>query len=170
MKKIFLLLLISTTSLLQKSMAQTTNSKSAISAVLTTYIQLKNSLAADDSKTARTGAKALMAEIDKVPMDKMTSDQHTGWMKYVKKLSYDAEHIAGTNEIDHQREHFVSLSKNMYAVLKVIPPDSSFYYQFCPMANDGKGAFWVSEQEKIKNPYMGSKMPSCGSTKETLKK
>ncbi len=37
------------------------------------------------------------------------------------------------------------------------------------MANDGKGAIWLSEVKEIKNPYLGSKMPDCGSVKETIK-
>jgi len=30
-------------------------------------------------------------------------------------------------------------------------------------------SFWLSDNEKIKNPYYGSKMLSCGTTKEVLK-
>jgi len=43
------------------------------------------------------------------------------------------------------------------------------YYQFCPMAIDNKGAYWLSEESDIKNPYFGDAMLTCGETKETLK-
>ena len=46
---------------------------------------------------------------------------------------------------------------------------NAIYYQHCPMANDGKGANWLSKEEEIKNPYFGSMMLSCGKTIETLK-
>ncbi len=145
-------------------------SNDLLSGVLSAYLAIKNALVADDGKTTQANAKTLIEEINKVPMDKMTSKQHTAWMKQVKKLSHDAEHINGTDEIEHQREHFVTLSKNIYAVAKAFNTNTSIlYYQYCPMANEGKGAYWISEKEKVNNPYMGKKMPSCGSTKETLK-
>ena len=43
------------------------------------------------------------------------------------------------------------------------------YYQFCPMANNDKGAYWFSETEEIRNPYFGDTMMGCGETKETIK-
>jgi hypothetical protein len=145
-------------------------SKDPISAVLSAYIALKNALANDDGKTAQASAKLLLTEIDRVKMNEMTTDQHSAWMKYMKKLSFDTDHINKTDDTEHQREHFVTLSKNIYAVEKAFNTNAvTLYYQFCPMANDGKGASWMSEKEKISNPYMGKKMPTCGSTKETIK-
>jgi hypothetical protein len=91
-------------------------------------------------------------------------------MEYNEKLSYDAEHIKGTDELEHQREHFIKLSANMYKMLKELKINTGdLYYQFCPMANEGKGAYWLSEKSTISNPYMGKKMPTCGETKDTIK-
>jgi hypothetical protein len=145
-------------------------SKDPLKMVLSAYLSLKNALANDDGKTVQASAKLLLTEIDKVKIDAMTTDQHATWMKYMKKLSFDTEHLSKTDDTEHQREHFVTLSKNIFAVEKVFNTNAvTLYYQFCPMANDGKGASWVSEKEKISNPYMGKKMPTCGSTKETIK-
>ena len=63
----------------------------------------------------------------------------------------------------------MSLSKNMYELIKVVKPAETVYYQFCPMANDGKGANWLSKESGVKNPYYGSQMLSCGKTVETIK-
>jgi Cu(I)/Ag(I) efflux system membrane fusion protein len=43
------------------------------------------------------------------------------------------------------------------------------YYQFCPMMNNNKGAYWLSETSDIRNPYYGDAMLTCGETKDTLK-
>ncbi len=94
---------------------------------------------------------------------------HTAWMKIVNNLKEDAEHISGTKDISHQRDHFMSLSKNMYELIKVAKPTEPVYYQHCPMANDGKGANWLSKESGIKNPYYGSQMLTCGKTIETIK-
>ena len=42
------------------------------------------------------------------------------------------------------------------------------YYQFCPMAFNEKGAFWLSTTKEISNPYFGDQMLTCGEIKETL--
>ncbi|CAN5395750.1 hypothetical protein BH10BAC1_BH10BAC1_05990 [soil metagenome] len=137
--------------------------------VYTAYFGLKDALIMNDGVTASNKAKELFKAIDNVPMDKLTADQHTAWMKYMTKLSYDAEHIKGVTETDHQREHFSSLSKNMFEVMKVIKPSYAVYYDHCPMYNDGKGGDWISKESPIKNPFYGSQMLTCGKTVETIK-
>ncbi|MEO5569496.1 MAG: DUF3347 domain-containing protein [Bacteroidia bacterium] len=182
MKKIIYFVAIIATTLVQTAFAQHVHgnetksaapadkmmSKDQLSEVVSAYLSLKNALAKDDSKTAQESAQTFVAELNKVPETQMTTEQHTVWIKNMKKLTYDAQHIS-ENELEHQREHFVTLSKNMYEVVKAFGTGTTtLYYQFCPMANDGKGAYWLSEKEKISNPYMGKKMPTCGSSKETL--
>jgi len=149
-----------------KTPAESTN---PLAAVFTSYFGLKDALTKDDGVLASTKAKEMFKAIDKVAMDKMTAPQHTLWMKLQKDISYDAEHIKGVEETEHQREHFVNLSKNMYALAKVFKMEVPVYYDHCPMANDGKGADWLSLEEKISNPFMGKKMPTCGKVKETIK-
>lgn len=151
---------------------QDTIKKEAVNPLLevyAAYFGLKDALIANDGATASSKAKELFKAIDKVPMDKMVAEQHTVWMKYMTKLSYDAEHIKGVTETDHQREHFSSLSKNMFEVMKVIKPSYTIYYDHCPMYNDGKGGNWISKESAIKNPFYGSQMLSCGKTVETIK-
>ncbi|MBK9737657.1 MAG: DUF3347 domain-containing protein [Saprospiraceae bacterium] len=140
-----------------------------ISEVYADYIGLKNSLTKDNADSAAAYAKKLIEDVDKVQMDKLNASQHAVWMKHMKDLSYHAEFIKSTVELEHQREHFISLSKTMYDLLKKFNANSeTVYYQYCPMANDGKGAYWISENSKIVNPYFGKQMLGCGSTKETI--
>ena len=149
--------------------AEQTTVSNPISEVYADYINIKNSLTRDNSDSASYNAKNLLVDIDKVKMDKLTPIQNTAWMKNNSKLSYDAELIKSTTDLKIQREHFISLSKTMYDLLKAFNSNTeTVYYQFCPMANDGKGAYWISENSLIVNPYFGKKMLSCGSTKETI--
>jgi hypothetical protein len=90
-------------------------------------------------------------------------------MKLIKNLVFDAVHINETKEPNHQREHFTSLSTNMYQLIKVSKQTETVYYQHCPMYNDSKGGDWLSKESVIKNPYYGSQMMSCGKTVETIK-
>ncbi len=138
-------------------------------AVFDSYFSLKDALVTTDGTIASAKAKDLQTAINTVKMEKLSMDVHTVWMKVLNDLKEDAEHINSTKDIAHQRDHFMSLSKNMYALIKVAKPAGTVYYQFCPMANEGKGANWLSKESGIKNPYYGSQMLTCGKTVETIK-
>lgn len=137
--------------------------------VYTAYFGLKEALTKDNGKTASEKAKELLNALNAVKMEAMETDQHTVFMKYVEELKFDAEHISKTTDVSHQRDHLPSLSKHMYEVMKVIKPETTVYYDFCPMYDDGKGAYWLSTESTIKNPYYGSQMLTCGKVKETIK-
>ena len=109
--------------------------------------------------------------LQKIDMKDWTAKQRNFYESLAKKLETDAEHIGdNAGKIDHQREHFITLSKNISEVTKTLKISSeTSYLLFCPMANDGKGAFWLSQEDKVKNPYYGKQMLTCGSVKETLK-
>ena len=140
--------------------------KSSVNAVVKSYLDIKNALAADNSKAANDAAKQFTATLKGIQPDQMDAKQKEVWQKYGEKLRYDGDHIGESTEIAHQREHFGSLSANLYAVLKAFKDNNvSLYQQYCPMAKKT----WLSDQSAIKNPYLGKKMLDCGVTKETLK-
>ena len=140
-----------------------------LSEVYDSYFAVKDALVRTDGASASTSSKTLFTEINNIKMDNLSMDVHIAWMKVFENLKEDAEHIADIKDIGRQRDHFISLSKNIYEVMKISKQETPTYYQFCPMANDGKGANWLSKENTIKNPYYGSQMLNCGNTVETIK-
>jgi len=140
-----------------------------LQAIFDSYFTVKDALVKSDGNLASSIAKDLLSNINAVKMDKLSTEEHTIWMKVMKDLAFDAGHIEETKDAGHQRDHFTSLSKNMYALIKVSKQETPIYYQNCPMFNDGKGANWLSKESAIKNPYYGSQMLTCGKTVETIK-
>jgi len=140
-----------------------------LSEVYDSYFAVKDALVRTDGASASTSSKTLFTEINNIKMDNLSMDVHIAWMKVFENLKEDAEHIADIKDIGRQRDHFTSLSKNIYEVMKISKQETPTYYQFCPMANDGKGANWLSKENAIKNPYYGSQMLNCGNTVETIK-
>ena len=140
-----------------------------LKAVFDNYFALKDALVKTDGNTASTKATSLLSAINAVKMETLKADEHTIWMKVLKNIKEDAEHIADTKDAKHQRDHFDTLSKNIYDLIKVSKQETPTYYQFCPMANNGKGANWLSKENVVKNPYYGSMMLSCGKVTETIK-
>lgn len=151
------------------AMTETRQDVSQLKAVFANYFAVKDALVKSDGKLASSIAKELLTNISVVKMDKLTKEEHTVWMKVMKDLKFDTEHIEETKDVGHQRDHFTTLSKNMYDLIKVSKTETPIYYQNCPMFNDGKGANWLSKENVIKNPYYGSQMLSCGKTVETIK-
>ena len=138
-------------------------------AVFDNYFSVKDALVTSDGTKTAAAAQEFLTAINNVNMDKLEMDVHIVWMKVVKALKENAGHIADKKEIKQQRNQFITLSKDIYTLIKVSNYETSVYYQFCPMANDGKGANWLSKENLVKNPYYGSMMLSCGKTVETIK-
>ncbi|MRX67780.1 Protein of unknown function [Flavobacterium resistens] len=150
-----------------KSESRTTEiiEASQLQSVYDAYFNVKDALIKSDSKLTSAKATALLTAITAVKMDKLKSNEHTVWMKVVKKLTADAKNISATTDLKKQRETFKSLSKSTYDLIKVSSPDQPIYKQYCPMAD----ADWLSKEKAVKNPYYGSSMLTCGNVVETIK-
>jgi hypothetical protein len=140
-----------------------------LQAVFDNYFALKDALVKTDAATASSKAAAILAAINAVQMNKMKMDEHMAYMKVESDLKKDATTISTKKDIAAQRDAFINLSKNMIALIKAAKPAEAVYLQHCPMANDGKGADWLSKENAVKNPYYGSMMLTCGKTVETIK-
>jgi Cu(I)/Ag(I) efflux system membrane fusion protein len=72
--------------------------------------------------------------------------------------------------IEEVRKAFQQVSEGMIALSKAFGPlGQTQYVQFCPMADNNKGANWLSKEEEIRNPYFGDAMLTCGEVKSTIK-
>ena len=146
------------------------NQNASVDEAVTAYLQLKNALTSDDGKGAAAAGKQLHEAMLKLDNASFSPDQKKVYDDVKDDMKEHAEHIgANAEKIAHQREHFDMLSKDMVDLVKVVKPSQTLYKDHCPMYNDNKGADWLSEVKEIKNPYLGKKMPDCGTVKEEIK-
>jgi hypothetical protein len=146
------------------------NVDGAMREMVNQYIQMKNALANDNGKDAATAGNAFVASMGKMEKTSLTVEKKKTWDDLSDDAKEMAEHIGkNADKIEHQREHFDMLSKDMYDMVKVFGAGQPLYNDYCPMYNNKKGATWLSETKDIKNPYLGKKMPTCGSVKEEMK-
>lgn len=126
---------------------------------LQAYYEVKDALISSNASVAGTKVIALINAIK--------ANEKTNASKVLRdKILFDAEHIAKSKDIEHQRDHFTSLSTDFYTLVKAVKlNDKPVYYAYCPM----KKSYWLSEGVAIKNPYYGSKMLTCGKVAEVLK-
>lgn len=140
-----------------------------LKAVYTDYLTLKNALVSEDADKAKENAQMINASLKQVDMSLLEGEAHMIWMKHHGTMNKYLEKIRSSSNIEKQRTAFSHVSDALYKSIKAFGVGSAkVYYQFCPMAMDGDGAYWMSEIEEIKNPYFGSKMMKCGRTVEEL--
>ncbi|MGB8705469.1 MAG: DUF3347 domain-containing protein, partial [Gillisia sp.] len=144
----------------KKLLSEAETSNSVI--LINDYLDLKNALVADNSLEATKSAKKILDAL--AHFDPSGYPEKQIELKHILgDLKVYSEEIAmSEGKLQHQREQFEMLSKNMLALIKITGSDKTLYQDFCPMFNNGKGAVWLSEMKEIKNPYYGRKMPGCG--------
>ncbi len=114
------------------------------------YLAVKDALVSTDAEKARKAAQAFL-------------DMNTN-----TALTPALEAIVATTDVAVQRKAFESLSMNMYNLVKTDGADIALYKQYCPMAFNNKGAYWLAAEEEVNNPYFGNLMLHCGSVQEVL--
>lgn len=147
-----------------------TKSAVSIKAIVTTYLQLKNAFTVDNSTDAAAAGTTLENAFKTFDKTALSADQKKIFEDVEDDAREHAEHIGKNGgNIAHQREHFEMLSKDVYDLVKTFGGGQALYKDFCPMYNNKKGAFWISETKEIKNPYLGKAMSTCGTVKEEMK-
>lgn len=120
------------------------------------YLKVKAGMVNTNNQVTRIEAKKLEALIPKGEKFKQ--------LKAVSQL------ISLTKDITKQRDFMVTLTDETDKLISNSAITSGeVYRQFCPMAFDGTGGYWLSDSKEIRNPYYGDKMLKCGVVKETVK-
>ncbi|WP_292900985.1 efflux RND transporter periplasmic adaptor subunit [Nonlabens sp.] len=132
--------------------------------VLQSYLQMKNAFVKSDSEQVSAFAKATSKYLKTIPRGSLGQMEQSHINKSIEML--DA--IAKNEDLENQRDHFVVLNENMVVIAMNIDGATPIYVQKCPMANNNKGAVWLSTEKDIKNPYYGDAMLTCGSVIEKI--
>ena len=142
--------------------------KQQLRAAAQEYLVLKDALVASDAQKASASAKAFLSALGKVDMKLLEYKPHMAWMEQLKTLKAEAETIQNAGELKAQRKAFSPLSNTLVKSLKTFQVAGVGYRQYCPMAKGGDGAYWISDNKAIRNPYYGNMMLKCGSVVEEL--
>jgi hypothetical protein len=139
----------------------------ASDAIIDNYLKIKNALVADNQEEAAKAGGMLVANFDDFDTSGYSSEEQQELKDIIEDAKEHAEHIS-ESPMEHQREHFGILSKDVIDMIAITGTDKKLYQDFCPMYNNKKGAQWLSITEEIKNPYFGSKMMNCGEIQKQI--
>lgn len=142
----------------------------SIRSLITPYLKIKDALIASDAKLTSTTARELKNQLHEMENNLPEKNKRANETEVLEALETSAERMAATQDIEIQRASFSNLSKGLHSFIKKFKVENIHaYYQYCPMAFDNAGGYWISTEKEINNPYFGKAMPHCGETIETLK-
>lgn len=124
--------------------------------IISAYLQLKDDLVETNAKKAQKSATKFIETL------KDTEE------KGIETIRRAAINISESADIEVQRKEFETLSDALYEYAQSSDMGIKLYRQYCPMAFENKGAYWLSSEKKIMNPYFGDKMLHCGVVKEEM--
>ena len=131
----------------------TAQEDSMMSVLVQPYLTLKDELVRSDVKAASAAVTKMLS---------LLSDKKYAFSRSNLKTLLGS--LQETDEIEEQREFFRLISNEMIQWASSTQSVSNkLYVQFCPMANNNKGAKWLSSEEQIRNPFYGDAMLTCGS-------
>jgi len=141
----------------------------SVTNIIDNYLALKNALVEDNSKKAASSGKSLYDALSKFNISAQPKSNQKELGEIIDNASENAEHISeNSGKIDHQREHFESLSTDLKDLIVLTGSDRTLYQTYCPMYNNSEGGIWLSETTGIKNPFYGSQMLKCGSVQQEI--
>lgn len=139
--------------------------------LLTSYYRLKDAFVASNDALAASHAKSLIASADNLNLKEAKADSSIIEMakQYVGSISTEAKALVAAPNLEAKRKSFQMISDNMFDLVRTVHFDKEVvYHQFCPMAFNDAGAYWLSNSADIKNPYFGKKMLTCGEVKDSI--
>ena len=138
---------------------------------VTEYLKIKDAFFASDAQEVDKYVKSMKSALENVDMKLLEGKEHIAWMDLLKMINFSLDKIQKGKNIDEKRVGFRTLSDHVTTAIEKfgVKSDKTLYLEFCPMADDNKGAYWISTQKEIKNPYFGEQMPTCGEVKKTYR-
>lgn len=148
-----------------------TNSENAmfsateVAPLLAAYMDLKTAFVSSEVKMISDYANVALVKLNNIVAKKdLTGDRNV-----LQDIGRPLSSMKNASDIKEQRKHFSALSDHMVSLAGNIEHlEEKLYVQFCPMANQDKGGYWLSWDSEIRNPYYGEAMLSCGEVQKIL--
>lgn len=128
---------------------------SKMEAIFDQYLKVETALVNTDAEGTTTAATQLESLLKEVQADEVIQNAVSA--------------MASSDDIKLQRENFEHLSNGMEQMLEGSLVSGTLYKQYCPMAFNNRGAYWISSGKDILNPYFGDKMLKCGRVEGEIK-
>lgn len=138
--------------------------------LLQSYLKLKEALVEGKQSESIALSKEFLNDLKELNADDLSSAAKTYWSERRQALESSAQRLEKASGLAQQRQEFIVFSEEMIKTLAVFGLNNqTIFVDHCPMANSDKGAYWLSNIEKIRNPYFGDAMLTCGEIVKQIK-
>lgn len=141
--------------------------------MLDSYFQLKDHFIKENDTLITKSTEQLL--VDMTATDRVLSElkADSGIIStaktYTTGISNELTAVKQEKNIEERRKSFQVLSEQLYDLIRTVKYDRAVvYHQYCPMAFNDAGAFWLSNSSDIRNPYLPKKMLICGEVKDSI--
>lgn len=152
-----------------EKVALTEDVTSNVQRILDGYYSVKDAMVTSDAAQVKTAAEALLGIITEFDTNGLDDSIAVRLTSEVDAIRYGTQNVAEAETIEAQREYLPALTENMVGLVTHYQvTNQPVYKQYCPMAFNDKGAFWLSSSDSVINPYFGDMMLRCGEVVESL--
>ena len=127
--------------------------------ILESYLQIGNALSANSLDGVREKAEIIAKQAGTLDSGGVSGEHAARYKSVPTNLKKAAQALSKTQALDDARESFKKLSQPM-AMWATMSKPKNIDVVYCSMAK----ASWVQKHGKVRNPYMGAEMLSCGET------
>lgn len=153
-----------------KQVSVSQNAKDALKPLFTEYLVMKDALTNDNLEVAKKAGSNILKTVDGLNMALFTGESHNVWMGLSSDLKNTLQHVQHFKTLEEIRKAFQQVSNTMIGLeTSFNTNDEALYVMHCPMANNNKGADWLSISKEVKNPYYGQSMLTCGEITKEIK-
>lgn len=159
-----------------KTLAASAHSDSfnlAFGKMLDHYFELKDQFIAENDTLIAQKSVALISDVAEAAVEfkDLANDSAVASTarSYAVSISSELKSIVSEPDREERRKSFQTVSEQIYDLIRTVKYDRTIvYHQYCPMAFNDAGAFWLSNSADIRNPYLPKKMLTCGEVKDSL--
>ncbi len=142
--------------------------------VIQGYMAIKNNLVSGEIEETRNAVTSMKRGLEGVDMKLVEGEAHSAWMGDLEELETTLEGMQRSETINELRTRFSKLSNVLSSAVQKYGWSTDegdvIYLEYCPMANQNKGGYWLSFDDRIRNPYFGEQMLECGEVVQTFSK
>ena len=153
----------------------------SIDNLMNSYFLMKDAFVSADIANAKKHATTFMNLLESIPLDELKKDDTlivATAKANLEDIKTNVQALLAQTDITMMRQDFRTISDMLYPgfFMTINYEGPALYLQNCPMAFDGdKDANWISNSDKVINPYLGNNHPkykatmlNCGEVKDSI--
>lgn len=128
------------------------------------YLMLENALVKEDKATADIVAEEMKFLLDLFAEPLFEGKAELAWSNHKEQYLKSLLEFLKVENLKEKRFYFSQISEVLYCTFKSFDLElGDIHLVYCPVALNNQGAYWLTDNHKIRNPYFGDKRLKCGS-------